>query len=139
MQTMNSNPVEGAQADQTLEGRYSDYRYFVEELRNEMVKEGVEGETVYVTMTQIDGSVKIAGLDYGYYLTDEITDVQSTHAAASLILLQTANPLPYRSSQTSHLLKRRLLKMITEQDGMILPTMKSVRLFHTVTQQMYRI
>ena len=92
MQTMNSNPVEGTQADQTLEGRYSDYRYFVEELRNEMVKEGVEGETVYVTMTQIDGSVKIAGLDYGYYLTDEITDVQSTHAAASLILLQTANP-----------------------------------------------
>ena len=89
---MNSNPVEGAQAEQTLEGRYSSYRYFVEDLRNEMEKEGVEGEVVYVTMTQADGSIRISGLDYGYYLTDEITDVQSTHSAASLILLQTANP-----------------------------------------------
>ena len=92
IQTMNSNPVEGAQAEQTLEGRYSSYRYFVEDLRNEMEKEGVEGEVVYVTMTQADGSIRISGLDYGYYLTDEITDVQSTHSAASLILLQTANP-----------------------------------------------
>ena len=48
IQTMNSNPVEGAQAEQTLEGRYSSYRYFVEDLRNEMEKEGVEGEVVYV-------------------------------------------------------------------------------------------
>lgn len=92
IQTLNSNPVEGAQTEQTLEGRYSSYRYFVEDLRNEMVKEGVEGEIVYVTMTQADGSIRIAGLDYGYYLTDEITDVQNTHSAASLILLQTANP-----------------------------------------------
>lgn len=92
IQTMNSNPVEGAQAEQTLEGRYSSYRYFVEDLRNEMEKEGVEGEVVYVTMTQADGSIRISGLDYGYYLTDEITDVQSSHSAASLILLQTANP-----------------------------------------------
>lgn len=92
IQTLNSNPVEGAQTEQILEGRYSNYRYFVENLRNEMVKEGVEGDIVYVTMTQSDGSIRISGLDYGYYLTDEISDVQSTHSAASLILLQTANP-----------------------------------------------
>ena len=92
IQTLNSNPVEGAQTEQILEGRYSSYRYFVEDLRNEMVKEGVEGDVVYVTMTQSDGSIRISGLDYGYYLTDEISDVQSTHSAASLILLQTANP-----------------------------------------------
>ena len=92
IQTLNSNPVEGAQTEQILEGRYSNYRYFVEDLRNEMVKEGVEGDIVYVTMTQSDGSIRISGLDYGYYLTDEISDVQNTHSAASLILLQTANP-----------------------------------------------
>ena len=38
IQTLNNNKVEGAQAIQKLEGSYSDYRYFVEELRNEIVK-----------------------------------------------------------------------------------------------------
>lgn len=36
IQTLNTNKVEGAQADQKLEGRYSNYRHFVEALRDEL-------------------------------------------------------------------------------------------------------
>lgn len=93
IQTLNTNKVEGAQADQKLEGRYSNYRYFVEALRDELVKEGLSPNTVNVTaVNAVDGSVKFSGLGYGYYLTDEVTAVQDTHSAASLILTNTANP-----------------------------------------------
>lgn len=93
IQTLNTNKVEGAQTDQKLEGRYSNYRYFVEDLRNELVKEGLTPTTVNVTATSpVDGSVKFGGLGYGYYLTDEVSAVQDTHTAASLILTNTANP-----------------------------------------------
>ena len=92
IQTLNTNKVEGAQADQKLEGRYSNYRKFVEALRDEMVKESLAPTTVSVTATRPDGSVKFSGLGYGYYLTDEVTAVQGTNSAASLILTNTANP-----------------------------------------------
>lgn len=90
--SLNTNKVEGAQAEQTLEGRYSNYRKFVEALRDEMVKENLAPTSVSVTATRPDGSVKFGGLGYGYYLTDEVTAVQDTHSAASLILTNTANP-----------------------------------------------
>lgn len=90
--SLNTNKVEGAKADQKLEGRYSNYRYFVEDLRNELVKEGLTPTTVNVTATRPDGSIKFNSLGYGYYLTDEVTAVQDTHSAASLILTNTANP-----------------------------------------------
>lgn len=92
IQTLNTNKVEGAQTEQTLEGRYSIYRKFVEALRDEMVKENLAPTTVSVTATRPDGSVKFGGLGYGYYLTDEVTAVQGTNSAASLILTNTANP-----------------------------------------------
>lgn len=93
IQTLNTNKVEGAQADQKLEGRYSNYRHFVEALRDELVKEGLSPNTVNVTaVNAVDGSVKFSGLGYGYYLTDEVTAVQGTNSAASLILTNTANP-----------------------------------------------
>lgn len=90
--SLNTNKVEGAQADQKLEGRYSNYRKFVEALRDEMVKENLAPTQVSVTATRPDGSVKFGGLGYGYYLTDEVTAVQDTHSAASLLLTNTANP-----------------------------------------------
>ena len=83
IQTLNTNK---------LEGRYSNYRKFVEALRDEMVKENLAPTTVSVTATRPDGSVKFGGLGYGYYLTDEVTAVQGTNSAASLILTNTANP-----------------------------------------------
>ena len=92
IQTLNTNKVEGAQADQKLEGRYSNYRKFVEAVRDEMVKENLAPTSVSVTATRPDGSVKFGGLGYGYYLTDEVTAVQGTNSAASLILTNTANP-----------------------------------------------
>lgn len=92
IQTLNTNKVEGAQADQKLEGRYSNYRYFVEALRDEMVKENLAPTSVSVTATRPDGSIKFNSLGYGYYLTDEVTAVQGTNSAASLILTNTANP-----------------------------------------------
>ena len=36
IQSLNNYPLEGATTDQTLESRYSDFRYFIEDLRDEM-------------------------------------------------------------------------------------------------------
>lgn len=92
IQTLNTNKVEGAAADQTLEGRYSDFRYFVEELRDTMVQMNMKPSVVTVTETKSNNTVDIAGLDYGYYIVDEITASQGTHQAASLCMVNTANP-----------------------------------------------
>lgn len=115
IQTLNTNKVEGAQADQKLEGRYSDYRYFVEALRDELVKEGLSPNTVNVTaVNAVDGSVKFSGLGYGYYLTDEVTAVQDTHSAASLILTNTANPNAQVNIKSDY---PTLIKKINEDDN----------------------
>lgn len=92
IQSLNNHKVEGAQADQTLEGRYSDFRYFVEDLRDAMVEMNMEGEIVNVTDTDAMGNIKIAGLDYGYYIVDEISATEGTHSASSLCMVNTANP-----------------------------------------------
>ena len=115
IQTLNTNKVEGAQADQKLEGRYSNYRHFVEALRDELVKEGLSPNTVNVTaVNAVDGSVKFSGLGYGYYLTDEVTAVQDTHSAASLILTNTANPDAQVNIKSDY---PALIKKINEDDN----------------------
>ena len=112
---VNTNKVEGAQADQKLEGRYSNYRHFVEALRDELVKEGLSPNTVNVTaVNAVDGSVKFSGLGYGYYLTDEVTAVQDTHSAASLILTNTANPNAQVNIKSDY---PTLIKKINEDDN----------------------
>ena len=92
IQLLNNNVVEGAHADQTLEGRYSDFRYFVEELRDEITRLGIKGDVVNVSETKADNSIIISGLDYGYYVVDEVTAVGNTHSASSLCMVNTANP-----------------------------------------------
>ncbi len=92
IQSLNNNVVEGVDADQVLEGRYSDFRYFVETLRNEIVKQGKATDVVHVTSVGADNSVKISGLPYGYYIVDEISDNAGTHSASSLCMVNTANP-----------------------------------------------
>ena len=57
IQTLNHDQVEGAQAAQELEGRYSAFRYFVENVRTEIKKEGLSGDYVYVQGTAADNSV----------------------------------------------------------------------------------
>lgn len=68
IQSLNKNQVEGAQANQKLEGSYSAYRYFVEDLRNELVKSKVAADMVKVSATTADNSCVIGGLAYGYYV-----------------------------------------------------------------------
>lgn len=93
MQSLNTHEIEGADADQTLEGSYSEYRYFIEDLRDEIKKEGIVGDKVNVTEVnnEKEGSVTLDGLDYGYYVIDEMS-VAGEHAAASLCIVNTANP-----------------------------------------------
>ena len=76
IQSLNSYKVEGAQTEQELEGRYSKFRYFVEDLRDEIEKQGVQSEVVNVKDVKADNSVQLTGLAFGYYLVDEITDVE---------------------------------------------------------------
>lgn len=92
IQSLNTNVVEGADTQQTLEGSYSEYRNFVEELRNKIVELQLPSDVVTVNETKADNSITIGGLDFGYYVTDEITAVEGTHSAASLIMVNTANP-----------------------------------------------
>lgn len=92
MQTLNTNPVEGTTTQQTLEGRYSEFRYFVEDLRDEIVREGVTGTQLDVKSVRSDNTVTIGGLAYGYYVVDEITANEGTFQAASLCMVNTANP-----------------------------------------------
>ena len=92
IQTMNNNKKKGSDVIQNNEGRYSEFRYFVEEVRNEIKAQGIGGDVVRVTSEKQNQSVKIAGLPFGYYIVDEVTNVQGTHSAASLCMVNTANP-----------------------------------------------
>lgn len=114
IQSLNNNVVEGAQANQSNEGRYSAFRYFVEKLRDEIVKEGIKGTLVKVSEVQDTGSVKLTGLDYGYYVTDEVTTVSGTHSAASLIMVNTANPNATVQIKSDY---PNLVKKIDEDDN----------------------
>lgn len=91
IQSLNENQVEGAKTTQTEEGRYSEFRYFVEELRNEIVSRGIEGDMVEVESTNDYNSITIKGLEYGYYVIDEMTSAIGTHQAISLCMVNTAN------------------------------------------------
>lgn len=92
IQSLNKNQVEGAHADQKLEGSYSAFRKFVEKLRDEMVRLQCKAEVINVTTTKPDNSIEITGLAYGYYILDEVTKVGDTHSAASMCMVNTANP-----------------------------------------------
>ena len=63
----------------------------IEQIRDQLVSQGYSSDTFTVTNTLEDGSIEIQGLQPGYYMIDEITSVQDTHSAASLILLDTAD------------------------------------------------
>ena len=92
MQNLNSHVIEGAHAKQTLEGRYSDYRYFIEELVAQLQKDGIRGMEVAVKDTKTDGSVELRGLMYGYYMIGDISDAMGKHTALSMPMLNTTNP-----------------------------------------------
>lgn len=92
IQSLHTNVVEGANTYQNPEGAYSSFRYFVEELRNEIEAQNIEGMEIKIESEKEDHTVDITGLEYGYYLIDEITSVSGTHSAASMCMVSTSNP-----------------------------------------------
>lgn len=108
MQSLNNNRVEGALADQKLEGRYSDFRYFVEDLKNAIRQANIEGDKYVVDSPDAQNTMTVEGLSWGYYFVDEIStgdDVSNgqpartadgrvtdgIHYASSLVLVNTVN------------------------------------------------
>lgn len=114
IQTLNTHIVEGANANQTAEATNSEFRKFVEELRDALVTLNLPADTVTVTQTKADNSVTFGGLDWGYYLADETTANVGTHAAASLCMVNTANPTAEVQIKSDY---PSLIKKIEEDDN----------------------
>ena len=82
---MNNNLVTNeCNHNQKNETVYSDFRYFVESLRNEIVRLGNK-PTQIVTVPEGTEESYTLDVDYGWYLIDEVTNVEGTHSAASLV------------------------------------------------------
>lgn len=92
IQTMNNNTViNNVEAPQLNESRYSNFRYFIEDLRNEIVAEKA-APTMTVTVPKTAADSYTMDVDFGWYVVDEITPVEGTHSASSLCMVNTANP-----------------------------------------------
>lgn len=92
IQTMNNNTViNNVEAPQLNESRYSNFRYFIENLRNEIVAEKID-PTMTVTVPETAEDSYTMDVDFGWYVVDEITSVEGTHSASSLCMVNTANP-----------------------------------------------
>lgn len=92
IQSLNHNETAGAKAVQTNEGSYSEFRNFIDRLRDMIAEDGIAGQHIEITSTDTYNTVLIDGLEYGYYILDEVTDVVGTHQASSLCMVNTANP-----------------------------------------------
>lgn len=119
IQTLNSNPVEGANTPQELEGRYSAFRYFVEDVRDQIGKDGGAGDMVSVRSTKSDNSITLEGLKYGYYIVDELSKVDENGNqwfASSLCMVSTANPNADVNIKSDY---PEVIKKINEDDNNI--------------------
>lgn len=113
IQSLNTHKVSGAKTEQQVEGRYSNFRYFVEDLKNAIKAKGIDGDLVKVTNPDENNAIKVKGLSWGYYVVDEVSTGDSigngqkteeattpeghkaqsdgTHFASSLVLVNTVN------------------------------------------------
>ena len=130
MQSLNNNRVEGALTDQKREGRYSDFRYFVEDLKNAIRKSGIEGDKYVVDSPDEHNTMTVSGLSWGYYFVDEIStgdDVSNgqpartpdgrvtdgIHYASSLVLVNTVNNVATLKLKSDY---PSIIKKIKEDD-----------------------
>lgn len=114
IQSLNANQVEGAQTEQMQEGVYSLFRYFVEELRDELENKNTISDTIEVRNVRADNSIQLRGLEYGYYIVDEVTTVGNTYSAGSLCMVSTANPTANISIKSDY---PSIIKKIQEDDS----------------------
>lgn len=92
IQTLNNNQViNDVSQTQKNETAYSNFRYFVESLRNMLVEDKADPTQVLTVPSTATDSYTL-DVAYGWYVIDEITSVNGTHSAASLIMVNTANP-----------------------------------------------
>lgn len=73
----------------------SEFRYFVEELRDAIVAANISASDYYVvnaTSAKADNSIVLDGLSEGYYIVDEVTASAGTHSASSMCMVNTASP-----------------------------------------------
>lgn len=92
IQTMNNNTViNNVEAPQLNESRYSNFRYFIEDLRNMLVADKAEPTQVITVPASAKESYTL-DVPFGWYVIDEITNVVGEHSASSLCMVNTANP-----------------------------------------------
>ena len=92
IQTLNNNQViNDVSQTQKNEASYSNFRYFVESLRNMLVEDKADPTQVLTVPSTATDSYTL-DVAYGWYIIDEITSVNGTHSAASMIMVNTANP-----------------------------------------------
>ena len=114
IQTMNNNTViNNVEAPQLNESRYSNFRYFIEDLRNEIVAEKAD-PTMTVTVPETAKASYTMDVDFGWYVVDEITSVEGTHSASSLCMVNTANPDVFINIKSDFPV---IQKQIREDDG----------------------
>lgn len=114
IQTMNNNQViNDVSKKQAEETRYSDFRYFIEDLRDEIVREKVT-PTQKITVPSGVTSSYTFNVPFGYYIVDEISKTEGTHSASSLCLVNTANPNVNINIKSDF---PKLIKQIREDDN----------------------
>jgi len=130
MQSLNNNRVEGTLTHQNVEGRYSDFRYFVEDLKNAIRESKVGGDKIVVGSLGSENKLTVEGLSWGYYFVDEIStgdDISNgqpartpdgrvtdgIHYASSLVLVNTVNNVAEITLKSDY---PEIIKKIQEDD-----------------------
>ncbi len=113
IQTLNNFPSENAFYGQDEESRYSEYRYFVEKLRDSIHDAGIQGTVINVTDTDDYYNIILSNLAAGYYVIDEITAVNGTNSAAALCMANTSTD-SYINLKSDY---PAVVKKIKEDDG----------------------
>lgn len=139
MYSLDEHQKEGSNTEHKLNSSYSAYRYFVEDLRDEIKKQGIKGDTVTVqSLAEGQNKIELTGLSFGYYLVDEITtgdDVsngqpskdaktpdghkaptEGKHFASSLIMVDTVNDKAVMTLKSDY---PEVTKKIQEDDAKV--------------------